>query len=108
VTVINNIVTNTRYGIYEDGITGRNNVYRNNLIHNSTVHDLRLRNGLRAIGTVRADPMYVDGRRHDYRLRPGSPAIGAAATGSDPRRRDIGAFQFTATAAPEPAGGAAR
>lgn len=76
VLVANNIVVNSGNGIFEWGITGVHNVYKNNLLWRNSTSRISLHNGLKAIGTVIADPEFVNAAEHDYRLREDSPAIG--------------------------------
>lgn len=117
VTVENNIVTNSRGGIYEAGVTGIHNIYRNNLIYNDRLgglQDFRLQNGSTHTGTVFADPQYVNLAAHDYRLQDTSPAIdagtsiGAPTTDFSGATRpsgdgfDIGSFEATGTTEPPP------
>jgi hypothetical protein len=111
----NNIVVNSANGIVENGITGIHNTYVDNLVYGVQGSIVRLQNGLRDVGTVQADPMFVNAAGHDYHLRAGSPAInagtasGAPATDFDGNARpqggafDIGAYEFTSSSTPPPA-----
>jgi len=78
--VQNNIVYNsTKTAIAETGTTGFNNQYVNNLIYGGDT-SIRLNNGLRATGTINADPKFVNNTgtaAGNYRLQPSSPARGA-------------------------------
>lgn len=79
--VANNICYATRRGVVESGYassaTGKNNIYRNNLFdHVGTIY--KLQNGLKAIDTVDAEPLfirYTGNRTGDYHLQPKSPAV---------------------------------
>jgi hypothetical protein len=77
--VINNIVFDNRYGIAEQGPTGKHNSYRNNLVSGNKDGDWRLAAGRRHSGTVAAAPGFL-GYTHsgspDFRLAAHSPAIG--------------------------------
>ena len=75
--VENNIITNSKFGIYEGGTTGVHNRYANNLLYNDGGVPIRLQHGLIATGTITADPKFVNAAAHDYHLQAGSPAIGA-------------------------------
>lgn len=88
--VVNNIVFDNRYGISEQGATGRNNTYRNNLVFNNPEGDWRLAEGMRHTGTISAAPAFIEYSRSgtsDFRLAADSPAIGKglpdAAAGPD-------------------------
>jgi hypothetical protein len=75
----NNIVFDNRYGIAEQGATGKHNSYRNNLVFGNREADWRLAEGMRHSGTIAAAPGFVDYSRSgtpDFRLAAGSPAIG--------------------------------
>lgn len=77
--VSNNIVYDNIDGIVERGQTGSNNVYRNNLVFSNTGDNWSLAKGMRDVGTVTADPGFVDYRRQgmpDLRLAATSAAIG--------------------------------
>ena len=77
-SVHNNIAVDNRYGISEQGETGRHNSYRNNLVVQNSVANWRLSNGLIHVDTVAQPPDFVRyGRRGapDFRLRTTSPAI---------------------------------
>lgn len=77
--VVNNIVVDNRYGILEQGATGRHNSYRNNLVFQNDEGDWHLAEGMTHSGTVAAPPRFVDYRRDgtpDFRLAARSPAIG--------------------------------
>ncbi|MFC5510137.1 DUF1565 domain-containing protein [Massilia jejuensis] len=106
--VANNIVYDNKHGILEQGATGRNNRYVHNLVFQNTASDWRLAPGRTHLGTIAADPGFLDYSRTDtpdFRLSTQSPAIGrgmaVAAPEPDfdgkPRSPetgfDIGAFQ---------------
>ncbi|WP_243492978.1 right-handed parallel beta-helix repeat-containing protein [Massilia violaceinigra] len=106
--VHNNIVYDNKYGISEQGATGRNNSYRNNLVYLNAAADWQLNNGLTHLGTVAQAPQFMrygKGSLPDLRLRAGSPGVGhgtsehaaAADIAGKPRARtaaiDIGAYQ---------------
>jgi hypothetical protein len=77
--VYNNIVFDNRYGIAEQGETGRHNSYRNNLVFKNSDADWRLAPGMAHTGTVAAAPAFLDYSRNgtpDFRLAAHSPAIG--------------------------------
>jgi hypothetical protein len=77
--VYNNIVFDNRYGISEQGSTGRHNSYRNNLVFRNNEADWRLAPGMAHSGTVAAAPRFLDYSREgtpDFRLAEHSPAIG--------------------------------
>jgi hypothetical protein len=76
ISVANNIITNSKGGIRELGITGPHNKYVNNLVYH-TGWIVRLRRSV-AVGTIIGDPKFVNPEAHDYHLQAGSPAIGAA------------------------------
>ncbi|NHZ96261.1 DUF1565 domain-containing protein [Massilia sp. CCM 8734] len=118
--VSNNILyDNTRYGVQEVGSTGLNNRYSNNLIFGNGT-PFMLNNGLQPVGTVAAEPQFVNYVRTgggDYRPASTSPANAAAlpadapATDLDGKPRtagtgfDIGAYQhagITPTPTPTP------
>ncbi|MET0264450.1 MAG: DUF1565 domain-containing protein [Duganella sp.] len=85
--VVNNIVYDNRYGISEQGSTGTHNTYRNNLVYQNTSYDFSLKNGLKATGTVAADPQFVAYTRSgtpDFHLRASSPAKAAGTTAYAP------------------------
>ena len=107
-SVVNNIVYDNKYGITEQGATGKNNNYRNNLVHQNLTANWNLRNGLSHSGTVTAPPQfvrYVKSGTPDFHLLSTSPAIGkglpehADAADFEGKARakdggyDIGAFQ---------------
>src|SRR5258708_1568562 len=84
ITVADNIVTNSVWGISESGITGLNNQYVNNLLYNNTTWAIRLQNGLTDTGRIMADPKFANAAAGDYHLQSGSPAIGAGAAAYAP------------------------
>lgn len=58
--VQNNIIYNSaRTAIAESGNTGPHNKYLNNLIYRGNI-DVRLNNGLSAVGTINVDPQFVN------------------------------------------------
>jgi hypothetical protein len=77
--VFNNIVYDNRYGISEQGATGKHNSYRNNLVFGNKEADWRLAEGMRHAGTLAAAPGFLSYSRSgtpDFRLAADSPAIG--------------------------------
>ena len=55
----NNIIYDNRgYGIKEGGATGTHNTYTNNLVYDNGTN-ITLQNGLKATGTIAADPKFV-------------------------------------------------
>jgi hypothetical protein len=54
--VFNNIVYDNRFGISEQGATGKHNSYRNNLVFGNREADWRLAEGMRHSGTIAAAP----------------------------------------------------
>jgi hypothetical protein len=77
--VLNNIVYDNRYGIAEQGATGKHNSYRNNLVFGNKKADWHLAEGMNHFGTVAAAPAFLGYSRKgtpDFRLASGSPAIG--------------------------------
>lgn len=83
VVVANNIVVNSGRGIYEWGTTGVHNIYENNQLYGNSESNVSLHHGLKALGTVIADPEFVNAAAHDYRLREDSPAFGRGALNDD-------------------------
>ncbi|NML61943.1 DUF1565 domain-containing protein [Massilia sp. RP-1-19] len=116
--VANNIIyDNASYGIQEVGSTGTHNSYVFNLVYKNRGYNIMLNNGLQALGTVNAEPQFVNYIRTgggDYHPASTSPAVGAALPAASPPTDiegtvrstttglDIGAFQH-AGAAPAPA-----
>jgi hypothetical protein len=106
-TVANNIVYGNGLGISEQGKTGTANRYLNNLVFRNDVA-ISLKNGLTAVATVQADPLFAGysptGALPDFRPGAGSPVIGfgtqerAPDTDIDGRPRtgaiDIGAYAY--------------
>jgi hypothetical protein len=107
-SVVNNIVFDNKYGIAEQGATGKNNAYRNNLVFQNATANWGLRNGLSHSGTITAPPQFVRYAKSgtpDFHLLGTSPAIGKAlpehalAADFEGKARpkdagyDIGAFQ---------------
>ena len=106
--ISNNIVyDNGGAAIVENGTTGSHNRFLNNLVFGNA-RGYELKTSPAALGTVSANPGFVDYRRDgsgNYRLAPGSPCIdagtaaGAPATDFDGRHRplgrgyDLGAFE---------------
>ena len=77
--VANNIVFDNNHGILEQGATGANNRYLHNLVFKNEAADWRLAPGRGHVGTVAAEPGFLDYSRTgtpDFRLRDKSPAIG--------------------------------
>ena len=109
VFVANNIVYDNKYGISEQGVTGKQNVYKNNLIYKNTTYNTSLRNGLVATATISSDPLFKGYSRTattpDFHLTTSSPTIArgiatnAYPTDLDGKPRnattgyDIGAYQ---------------
>ncbi|MFK3740565.1 choice-of-anchor Q domain-containing protein [Massilia sp. TN1-12] len=109
VFVANNIVYDNKYGISEQGTTGKANQYKNNLVVKNTSYNFSLRNGLTHTGTVSSDPLFAGYSRTaatpNFHLSSSSPAIGrgivtnAYPTDLDGKARnastgyDIGAYQ---------------
>nr|WP_314544731.1 choice-of-anchor Q domain-containing protein [uncultured Massilia sp.] len=109
VFVANNIVYDNKYGISEQGTTGKANQYRNNLVYKNTSYNFSLRNGLTHTSTVGSDPLFAGYSRTaatpNFHLSASSPAIGrgiatnAYPTDLDGKARnastgyDIGAYQ---------------
>jgi len=107
VHVHNNIVYDNKYGISEQGTTGKGNTYKNNLVTKNTTYNFQLRNGLTHTGTISSEPLLAGYSRTaampDYKLSASSPAVGrgiatyAPATDIDGKARraaiDLGAYQ---------------
>ncbi|MGF6274436.1 hypothetical protein ABIB38_002818 [Massilia sp. UYP11] len=107
VHVHNNIVYDNKYGISEQGTTGKGNTYKNNLVTKNTTYNFQLRNGLTHTGTISSEPLFAGYSRTaatpDYKLTASSPAIGrglatyAPKTDIDGKARggsiDLGAYQ---------------
>jgi parallel beta-helix repeat protein len=109
VYVANNIIYDNKYGISEQGTTGKNNRYVNNLVFQNPTYNISLRNGLVATGTISSNPLFKAYSRTaatpDFHLSTSSPAIGrgiatnAYPTDLDGKPRnattgyDIGAYQ---------------
>jgi len=97
------------YGIEEYGLTGTHNQYLNNLVYQNGPADWNLQNGNVAIGSISADPQFInyqpDGSG-DYHLSSTSPAIAAGtssgATPSKARIDDIGAAIASTGRSPVP------
>lgn len=115
--VANNIcVSNSKYGIVEGGRMGGGNVYTHNLLWNNP-HNYSLVSGVTPVGTVNANPQFIDYRSDgtgDYHLTARSPAIGKGTATRAPDRDhegasrpagagwDVGAYQAGATPASRP------
>jgi len=107
VHVHNNIVYDNKYGISEQGTTGKGNTYKNNLVTRNTTYNFQLRNGLTHTGTISSEPLFAGYSRTaatpNYKLTTSSPAIGrglatyAPKTDIDGKARgtaiDLGAYQ---------------
>ncbi len=107
VHVHNNIVYDNKYGISEQGTTGKGNTYKNNLVTRNTTYNFQLRNGLTHTGTISSEPLFAGYSRTaatpNYKLSTSSPAIGrglatyAPKTDIDGKARgtaiDLGAYQ---------------
>ncbi|QYG02404.1 right-handed parallel beta-helix repeat-containing protein [Massilia sp. NP310] len=107
VHVHNNIVYDNKYGISEQGTTGKGNTYKNNLVTKNTTYNFQLRNGLTHTGTISSEPLFAGYSRTaatpNYKLTTSSPAIGrglatyAPKTDIDGKARgtaiDLGAYQ---------------
>jgi len=107
VHVYNNIVYDNKYGISEQGTTGKGNTYKNNLVTKNTTYNFQLRNGLTHTGTISSEPLFAGYSRTaatpNYKLTTSSPAIGrglatyAPKTDIDGKARgtaiDLGAYQ---------------
>ena len=107
VHVHNNIVYDNKYGISEQGTTGKGNSYKNNLVTKNTTYNFQLRNGLTHTGTISSEPLFAGYSRTattpDYKLSASSPAVGrglatyAPKTDIDGKARgssiDLGAYQ---------------
>ncbi|WP_208281153.1 right-handed parallel beta-helix repeat-containing protein [Massilia oculi] len=107
VHVHNNIVYDNKYGISEQGTTGKGNTYKNNLVTKNTTYNFQMRNGLTHTGTISSEPLFTGYSRTaalpNYKLSTSSPAIGrglatyAPATDIDGKARgtaiDLGAYQ---------------
>jgi len=80
VHVHNNIVYDNKYGISEQGTTGKGNTYKNNLVTKNTTYNFQLRNSLKDSGTISSEPLFAGYSRTaalpDYKLSTSSPAIG--------------------------------
>jgi parallel beta-helix repeat protein len=98
--VANNIFyDNLKFGIYESGST-IGNTFRNNLVFRNPT-DLGIGRASSVVGTLAADPRFVNYRRDgsgDYRLQSSSPAIDAGTADRAP------AFDFDRVARPQGAG----
>ena len=107
VHVHNNIVYDNKYGISEQGTTGKGNTYKNNLVTKNTTYNFQLRNSLKHTGTISSEPLFAGYSRTaaspNYKLSTSSPAIGrglatyAPKTDIDGKARgsaiDLGAYQ---------------
>jgi hypothetical protein len=109
VFVANNIVYDNKYGISEQGTTGKANQYKNNLVYKNTSYNFSLRNDLKDTATVSSDPLFAGYSRTaaapNFHLSSSSPAIGrgiatnAYPTDLDGKARnaatgyDLGAYQ---------------
>ncbi|WP_137175948.1 right-handed parallel beta-helix repeat-containing protein [Massilia sp. HP4] len=107
VHVHNNIVYDNKYGISEQGTTGKGNTYKNNLVTKNTTYNFQLRNGLTHTGTISSEPLFTGYSRTaaspNYKLTTSSPAVGrglatyAPKTDIDGKARgsaiDLGAYQ---------------
>lgn len=107
--VYNNIVYDNKFGVSENGWTGKNNSYRNNLVVQNPGFDWELRNDLKHTGTVTTPPKFVRYSKKietpDLRLQAASPGVGmglapasqqpdlGAKPGKKGRTVNIGAFQ---------------
>ena len=103
--VSNNIVYDNRYGISEQGATGTHNTYSNNLVYQNTTYNWSLKNGLKSVAGLSADPRFAAYSRTgtpDFHLLGSSPAIGTGTTlrmpatdfaGTIRSGADIGAYQ---------------
>jgi hypothetical protein len=106
--VLNNIVYDNKFGITEQGATGKNNAYKHNLVYQNVQSNWDLKNGLAHHGTVTAPPQFVRYAKAgtpDFHLLSSSPAIGkglaehalTADFEGKPREKstgvDIGAYQ---------------
>lgn len=91
--VANNIVFDNRHGVIEQGDTGDNNIYVNNLVFQNAAADWRLPEGRKHIGTIAAEPAFVEYSRTgtpDFRLSARSPAIGKGVGGTKPEQDILG------------------
>lgn len=71
------------YGIEEYGLTGTHNQYLNNLVYQNGPADWKLQNGNAAVGTISANPQFVNYQSDgsgDYHLQSSSPAIGTGSS----------------------------
>lgn len=106
--VANNIVFDNTHGILEQGAIGSNNRYMHNLVFRNATGDWGLAKGREHIGTIAAEPAFVEYSRTgtpDFRLSAKSPAIGRGMVVDAPEPDfegkprspatgfDIGAFQ---------------
>ena len=107
VHVHNNIVYDNKYGISEQGTTGKGNTYKNNLVTKNTTYNFQLRNGLTHTGTISSEPLFAGYSRTaatpDYKLTASSPAVGRGLATYAPKNDidgkargssiDLGAYQ---------------
>jgi len=107
VHVHNNIVYDNKYGISEQGKTGKGNTYKNNLVTKNPTYNFQLRNGLTHTGTISSEPLFAGYSRTaatpNYKLSSSSPAIGRGLATYAPKNDidgkargssiDLGAYQ---------------
>jgi len=107
VHVHNNIVYDNKYGISEQGTTGKGNTYKNNLVTKNTTYNFQLRNSLTHTGTISSEPLFAAYSRTaatpGYKLTASSPAVGRGLATYAPKNDidgkargssiDLGAYQ---------------